>query len=78
MSVSHNELAQLGGMSRPHVTVTMGRLRARGPVDTEREGVVRVDVASLTDYPVAPFARAHAGALAGGRQQPNRAAKRTD
>ena len=50
VSVSHNELAQLGGMSRPHVTVTMGRLRARGLVDTEREGVVRVDVASLTDY----------------------------
>ena len=48
--LSHNELAQLGGMSRPHVTVTMGRLRRRGLVDTEREGVVRVDVASLTDY----------------------------
>jgi Crp-like helix-turn-helix protein len=25
VSVSHNELAQLAGMSRPHVTVTVGR-----------------------------------------------------
>jgi CRP/FNR family transcriptional regulator, cyclic AMP receptor protein len=50
VSVSHNEMAQLAGMSRPHVTVTMGRLRRRALVEYEREGLVRVDVASLTDY----------------------------
>jgi len=50
VSVSHNEMAQLAGMSRPHVTVTMGRLRRRGLVRYEREGAVRVEVASLTDY----------------------------
>jgi len=50
VSVSHNELAQLTGMNRPHVTVTMGRLRRRGLVQYDREGPVRVDVASLTDY----------------------------
>ena len=50
VSVSHNELAQLAGMSRPHVTVTMGRLRRRKLVQYEREGVVRVELASLTDY----------------------------
>jgi len=50
VSVSHNELAQLAGMSRPHVTVTMGRLRRRALVQYKREGLVRVDVASLTDY----------------------------
>jgi CRP/FNR family transcriptional regulator, cyclic AMP receptor protein len=50
VSVSHNELAQLAGMSRPHVTVTMGRLRRRGLVYYEREGVVRVEVAPLSDY----------------------------
>ena len=50
VSVSHNELAQLAGMSRPHVTVTMGRLRRRRLVQYEREGLVRVQVASLTDY----------------------------
>jgi CRP-like cAMP-binding protein len=50
VSVSHNELAQLAGMSRPHVTVTMGRLRRRKLVRYDREGPVRVEVKSLTDY----------------------------
>ena len=50
VSVSHNELAQLTGMTRPHVTVTMGRLRRRRFVQYEREGLVRVEVASLTAY----------------------------
>jgi CRP-like cAMP-binding protein len=50
VTVSHNELAQLAGMSRPHVTVTMGRLRRRELVQYEREGLVRIEVASLTDY----------------------------
>jgi CRP-like cAMP-binding protein len=50
VTVSHNELAQIAGMSRPHVTVTMGRLRRRKLVQYEREGLVRVDVASLTEY----------------------------
>jgi CRP/FNR family cyclic AMP-dependent transcriptional regulator len=48
--VSHNELAQLAGMSRPHVTVTMGRLRRRKLVRYERESLVRVEVAPLTEY----------------------------
>ena len=50
VSVSQNELAQLAGMSRPHVTVTMGRFRRRGLVHYKREGLVRVEVGSLTDY----------------------------
>jgi len=50
VSVSQSELAQLAGMSRPHVTVTMGRLRRRRLVQYEREGLVRVDVTSLTEY----------------------------
>jgi CRP-like cAMP-binding protein len=50
VTVSHNELAQLAGMSRPHVTVTMGRLRRRHLVQYERESLVRVAVASLTNY----------------------------
>ena len=50
VSVSHTELAQLAGMSRPHVTVTMGRLRKRELLQYDREGLVRVDVAPLTDY----------------------------
>ena len=50
VSVSQNELAQLAGMSRPHVTVTMGRLRNRRLVQYERESLVRVDVTGLTEY----------------------------
>jgi CRP-like cAMP-binding protein len=50
VTVSHNGLAQLAGMSRPHVTVTMGRLRRRKLVQYERKGLVRVDVLSLTEY----------------------------
>jgi CRP-like cAMP-binding protein len=50
VSVSHSELAQLAGMSRPHVTVTMGRLRRRELIRYAREGLVRVEVASLTAY----------------------------
>lgn len=50
LSVSHNELAKLAGMSRSHVTVTMGRLRRRGLVRYRREGPLRVDVSALTDY----------------------------
>jgi CRP-like cAMP-binding protein len=50
VSVSQNELAQLAGMSRPHVTVTMGRLCTRRLVQYEREGLVRIDVTGLTEY----------------------------
>jgi len=50
LSVSHNELAQIAGMSRSHVTVTLGRLRRRGLVRYEREGPLRVDVPALTVY----------------------------
>jgi len=50
VSVSHNELARLAGMSRSHVTVTMGRLRRRGLVRYQREGPLRVDVSALTAY----------------------------
>ena len=50
LSVSHNELARLTGMSRSHVTVTLGRLRRRGLVRYQREGPLHVDVSALTDY----------------------------
>jgi CRP/FNR family cyclic AMP-dependent transcriptional regulator len=50
LSVSHKELAHLAGMTRSHVTVTMGRLRRRGLVRYRREGPLRVDVPALTTY----------------------------
>jgi CRP/FNR family transcriptional regulator, cyclic AMP receptor protein len=50
LSMSHNELAQMAGMTRSHVTVTMGRLRRLGLVRYRREGPLRVDVPALTEY----------------------------
>jgi len=50
LSLSHNELAKMAGMTRPHVTVTLGRLRRRGLVRYRREGPLRVDVPGLTAY----------------------------
>jgi CRP/FNR family cyclic AMP-dependent transcriptional regulator len=48
LSRSHKELAQMAGMTRSHVTVTLGRLRRRGLVRYKREGPLRVDVQKLT------------------------------
>jgi CRP/FNR family transcriptional regulator, cyclic AMP receptor protein len=50
LSLSHKELARMAGMSRSHVTVTMGRLRRHGLVQYVREGPLRVDVSALTVY----------------------------
>src|SRR5207248_2786885 len=50
LSLSHNDLARMAGMSRSHVTVTLGRLRRRGIVRYRREGPPRVDVPALTLY----------------------------
>lgn len=45
--VSHDELAQMAAMSRPRVTVTMGRFRRRGLVRYGRRHPLLVDVGSL-------------------------------
>ena len=50
LSLSHKELARMAGMTRSHVTVTLGKLRRRGLVQYVREGPLRVDVAALTLY----------------------------
>jgi CRP-like cAMP-binding protein len=50
LDVSHDELAQRAAMSRPHVTVTMGRLRRRGFVRYERGYPLVVNVEALTKY----------------------------
>jgi CRP-like cAMP-binding protein len=50
LSVSHNELARMAGMSRSNVTVTLGRLRRRGLVRYQRQGPLRVDVQALPVY----------------------------
>lgn len=50
LHVSHDELAQMAAMSRPHVTVTMGRLRSRGLLQYERNQPLMVNVSVLNAY----------------------------
>jgi CRP-like cAMP-binding protein len=50
LPVSHDELAQMAAMSRPHVTVTMGKLRRRGLVNYERNKPLTVDTEALNIY----------------------------
>ncbi len=50
LPVSHDELAQMAAMSRPHVTVTMGKLRRRGLVNYERNKPLTVDTEALSIY----------------------------
>jgi len=50
LAVSHDDLAQMAAMSRPHVTVTMGEFRNRGFVEYGRNQPLVVDVTSLTAY----------------------------
>ncbi len=50
LPVSHDELAQMAAMSRPHATVTMGKLRRRGLVNYERGKPLTVDTEALNIY----------------------------
>lgn len=50
LHVSHDELAQMAAMSRPHVTVTMGKLRDRGLLRYERNQPLMVNVSALNFY----------------------------
>lgn len=50
LHVSHDELAQIAAMSRPHVTVTMGKLRRLSLIQYERNQPLLVDVSALNAY----------------------------
>lgn len=47
---SHKDLAQMAAMSRPHVTVTMNRLRDKNFVEYERNRPLVVNVSKLKKY----------------------------
>ena len=47
LAVSHNELAQMAAMSRPHVTVTLNKLRSHGLVNYGRNRMIVVNVPAL-------------------------------
>lgn len=50
LPVSHEELAQMAAMSRPHVTITMGGFRRRGLVRYGRGRPLVVDVPALKSF----------------------------
>lgn len=50
LPVSHDQLAQMAAMSRPHVSVTMGKLRRRGLVNYERNKPLTIDAEALNIY----------------------------
>lgn len=50
LPVSHDELAKMAAMSRPHVTVTMGAFRRRGLVRYGRNCPLGVNVEALTKH----------------------------
>ena len=54
LPLSHEDLALMAAMSRPHVTVTMGKLRKRGLVNYGRETQLRVNVEAMLEFVTKP------------------------
>ncbi len=50
LSVSHNDLAQMAAMSRPHVSVTMNKLREKGFVQYGRSLPLTVNLSKLKKH----------------------------
>jgi CRP-like cAMP-binding protein len=48
--LNHEELALMAAMSRPHVSVTMGKLRKLGLVDYARDTPLRVKLEAITAF----------------------------
>ena len=50
LPIGHEELAHMAAMSRPHVSVTMGKLRNKGVLQYHRGTHLTIDVARLSAY----------------------------
>jgi len=50
LPIGHDELARMAAMSRPHVSVTMSKLRDRRLVHYDRASQLTVDVVRLAEY----------------------------
>ncbi len=50
LPIGHDDLARMAAMTRPHVSVTMGKLRDRGLVHYDRSNQLTVDVVRLGEY----------------------------
>lgn len=47
---SHSDLAKMAAMSRPHVTVTMNKLRGKGLIEYERNRPLTVNISTLRSH----------------------------
>ncbi len=58
IAAGHDELARMAAMTRPHLTVTMGKLRTRGLIHYDRGSQLTINTQRLRDYidqsPLAP------------------------
>lgn len=52
--IGHDELARMAAMTRPHVSVTMGKLRDHGFVHYDRSSQLTVDVPRLAEHIARP------------------------
>lgn len=50
LTLSHNELAQMAAMSRPHVTITMNKFKQGGIVDYNRNRPLTVNIPALEKH----------------------------
>lgn len=50
LTLSHNELAQMAAISRPHVTITMNKFRQNGCVDYGRSSPLTVNISQLEKH----------------------------
>ncbi|MEO7271753.1 MAG: Crp/Fnr family transcriptional regulator [Vicinamibacterales bacterium] len=50
LAVGHEDLARMAAMSRPHVSVTMGKLRTVGVIEYQRGSQLTIDQRGLSDY----------------------------
>lgn len=57
LGIKHNELAQMAGMNRAHVTVTLGKFRSKGLVDYQRGRPLIVNTQKLMAYLQIDFPR---------------------
>ena len=50
ITASHSEIANLAAMSRPHVSVILGRLRKRGLINYRRQGPIAIHSARIRRF----------------------------
>lgn len=57
VAIGHDELARMAAMTRPHLTVTMGKLRTRGLIHYGRGSQLTIEIQRLKDHIDQPSSR---------------------